>query len=238
MMETWEEQLKDLLFVFDRDPKTTPVSERRILEIRSLRPLAKRQAAAGVPPAYHEALLSTWDDSRSNPETKLIVEHYLANPIHSLFLHGAVGVGKTWAACAIANELLKKGKALRFQPVSELLLGLKDSFTQEGVSEKAVLQPFLETGFLVLDELGALAGSRDKTASNFTATTILTVLDIRSRNRRPTILTSNLNLGQLERWSDDPRISSRIAEACTLQGVFEISGRDLRTEKEEMVPCP
>ena len=236
-METWEEQLGEEIFVFRGERGSSDQSKRVVVEIRSTRSLAKRQAAAFIPLAYRSALLSDWDDSKSNPETKLIVEHYLANPTHSLFLHGAVGVGKTWAACAIANELLKNGKALRFQPVSDLLLELKDSFTQEGVSEKAVLQPFLQTGFLVLDELGALAGSRDKTASNFTATTILTVLDIRSRNRRPTILTSNLDLGQLERWSDDPRISSRIAEACTLQGVFEISGRDLRTEKEEMASC-
>ena len=237
-METWEEQLGEEIFVFRGERGSSNQSKRVVVEIRSTRSLAKRQAAAGVPLAYREALLSSWDDSKSNPETKLIVEHYLANPTHSLFLHGMVGVGKTWAACAIANELLKKGKALRFQPVNELLLELKDSFRQEGVSEKGVLQPFVQTGFLVLDELGVLAGSRDKTASNFTASTILTVLDIRSRNRRPTVLTSNLDLGQLERWSDDPRISSRIAEACTLQGVFEISGRDLRTEKDEMVPCP
>ena len=110
-MQTYEEQLGDQVFVFDRDPKTTPVSERRILEIRSLRPLAKRQAAAGIPPAYRGALLSDWADSKSNPETKLIVEHYLANPTHSLFLHGAVGVGKPWAVCAIANELRWSAKS-------------------------------------------------------------------------------------------------------------------------------
>ena len=235
-METYEEQIGDQIFVFDHNPKTTPLSERRILEIRSLRPLAKRQAGAGVPPTYREALLLSWDDSKSNPETKLIVQHYLANPTHSLFLYGAVGVGKTWAACAIANELLKKGKALRFQPVNELLLELRDSFTQEGVSEKAVLQPFLETGFLILDELGDLAASRDRTASAFAASRILTLLEIRSRKGRPTIITSNLSLEELERWSDDPRISSRVVGMCGLEGVFEIAGRDLRVA--ERVPCP
>lgn len=227
-MPTWEEQLGDQVFVFDRDPNTTPVSERRILEIRSTRPLAKRQAAVGIPKEYRGALLSNWDDSKSNPETKLIVEHYLANPTHSLYLHGEVGRGKTWAACAIANELLQKGKGIRFQPVSELLLELRDSFAQEWLSEKAVLKPYLETGFLLLDELGDLAASRDRTASAFAASRTLTLLEIRSRRGRPTIITSNLSLEKLERWSDDPRISSRIAGMCGLEGVFEITGRDLR----------
>lgn len=227
-MQTWEEQLGDQVFVFDCDPKTTPVSERRILEIRSLKPLAKRQAAAGIPPVYRGALLSDWDDSKSNPETKLIVQHYLANPIHSLFLSGQVGVGKTWAACAIANELLRNGNAVRFQPVSELLLELRDSFSQEGVSEKAILHPFSEIAFLVLDELGDLAATRDRTASAFSASRILALLDSRWRKGKATILTSNLNLGELERWADEPRIASRIAGMCAVAGVFEIEGRDLR----------
>lgn len=229
-MQTYEEQLGDQVFVFDRDPNTTPVSERRILEIRSLRPLAKRQVAAGIPKQYRGALFSGWDDSRSNPETKLIVEHYLANPTHSLFLHGAVGVGKTWAACAIANELLQEGKALRFQSVNELLLELRDSFTQEGLSEKAVLSPYFETGFLILDELGDLAASRDRSASVFAASRILTLLDIRSRKGRPTIITSNLSLDELEKWTDDPRIASRITGTCGVGGVFEIIGKDLRVD--------
>ena len=229
-MQTWEEQLGDELFVFRGDRDSSDQSKRVVVEIRSTRSLAKRQAAAGIPSAYRGALLSGWADSKSNPETKLIVEHYLANPTHSLFLHGAVGVGKTWAVCAIANELLEKGKALRFQPVNELLLELRDSFTQEEVSEKAVLRPYLETGFLILDELGDLAASRDRTASAFAASRILTLLDIRSRKGRPTIITSNLSLDDLERWSDDPRIASRIVGMCGLEGVFEIQGRDLRVD--------
>ena len=229
-MQTWEEQLGDELFVFRGDRDSSDQSKRVVVEIRSTRSLAKRQAAAGIPSAYRGALLSGWADSKSNPETKLIVEHYLANPTHSLFLHGAVGVGKTWAVCAIANELLEKGKALRFQPVNELLLELRDSFTQEEVSEKAVLRPYLETGFLILDELGDLAASRDRTASAFAASRILTLLDIRSRKGRPTIITSNLSLDDLERWSDDPRIASRIVGMCGVEGVFEIQGRDLRVD--------
>ena len=229
-MQTWEEQLGDELFVFRGDRDSSDQSKRVVVEIRSTRSLAKRQAAAGIPKEYLGALLSGWDDSKSNPETKLIVEHYLANPTHSLFLHGAVGVGKTWAVCAIANQLLQKGKAVQFRPINELLLELRNSFTQERVSEKDILHPYLETGFLVLDEMGDSAASRDRTASAFAASRILTLLDIRSRRGKPTIITSNLSLDDLERWSDDPRIASRIVGMCGTSGVFEIEGRDLRCD--------
>ncbi len=225
--QTWEEKIDDINSVLwsSRDPRT-----RRVLKVITRTPLLAKQKAAAIPPAYRTALLSTWDDRRANLGTREIVESYVSNPAHSIYIYGQVGRGKTWAACAIANELLRKGKAVRFQPVSELLLELRDSFTQEGLSEKAVLQPFLETGFLILDELGDLAASRDRSASAFAASRILTLLDIRSRRGRPTIITSNLSLEELERWSDDPRISSRIAGMCGLEGVFEIEGRDLRVD--------
>ena len=229
-IQTWEEVLGDQVLIFRGERDSSDHSKRAIVEIRSTRPLVKRQAAAGIPPTYNEALLSSWNSSRSNLGTREIVQSYVSNPAHSIYIYGQVGRGKTWAACAIANELLQKGKAVRFQPVSELLLELRDSFSQEGVSEKAVLQPFSEIAFLILDELGDLAASRDRTASAFSASRILTLLDSRWRTGKQTIMTSNLSLDELERWADDPRIASRIGGMCTVGGVFEIEGRDLRVD--------
>jgi len=226
--ETWEEVLGDQVFVFRGERDSSDHSKRAIVEIRSQAPLLKRQVGARIPSAYREALPSTWDNSRSNLGTKAIVHYYAANPVNSLYLSGEVGRGKTFAACAIGNELLRRGKAVRFETVSELLLDLRDTFSAEGVSEKSVLQPLCDAQFLILDELGDLARNRDRTASAFSASRILTLLDSRWRTGKPTILTSNLSLEELEKWVDDPRIASRIAGMCTLEGVIEISGRDLR----------
>ncbi len=233
--ETWEEVLGDQVFVFRGERDSSDHSKRAIVEIRSRAPSLKRQVGARIPPAYREALLSTWDDAHSNPGTKAIVHGYVASPVNSLYLSGEVGRGKTFAACAIGNELLRRGKAVRFETVSELLLDLRDTFSTEGVSEKSVLQPLCDAQFLVLDELGDLARNRDRTASAFSASRILTLLDSRWRTGKPTILTSNLSLEELEKWVDDPRIASRIAGMCTLDGVIEIAGRDLRIGVAEEV---
>jgi hypothetical protein len=226
--EIWEEVLGDQVFVFRGERNSSDHSKRAIVEIRSRAPLLKRQVGACIPSTYREALLSTWDDSLSNPGTKAIIHGYVASPVNSIYIYGKVGRGKTFSACTIANELLRRGKAVRFQMVSELLFDLRDSFTAGGVSEKSVLQPLRDSQFLILDELGDLARNRDRTASAFSASRILTLLDSRWRTGKPTILTSNLSLEELERWVDDPRIASRIAGMCTLDGVIEISGRDLR----------
>lgn len=231
--QTWEEVLGDLVFVFRGERDSSDHAKRAIVEIRSRAPLLKRQVGARIPPTYREALLSTWDDSLSNPGTREIIQSYVSNPVHSLYLYGETGRGKTFAAFTIVNELLQRGKVVRFQLVSDLLLGLRDTFGAEGVSEKSLLQPLCDAQFLVLDELGDLARNRDRTASAFSASRILTLLDGRWRTGKPTILTSNLGLEELERWVDDPRIASRIAGMCTLDGVIEIVGRDLRCDRRE-----
>ena len=102
--ETWEEVLGDQVFVFRGERDSSDHSKRAIVEIRSTRTLVKRQAAAGIPPTYNEALLSSWHRSRSNPGTREIVQSNVSNPAHSIYIYGKVGRGKTWAACAIAND--------------------------------------------------------------------------------------------------------------------------------------
>ena len=226
-IQTWEEKIDDINSVLwsSRDPRT-----RRVLKVIKRTPLLAKQMAAAIPPAYRTALLSTWDDRRANLGTREIVESYVSNPAHSIYLHGEVGRGKSFAAFTIINELLQRGKAARFQLVSDLLLVLRDTFGAERVSEKEILQPLYDVQFLMLDELGDLARNRDRTASAFSSSRILTLLDSRWRTGKPTILTSNLSLDELERWADDPRIASRVGGMCTVGGVFEIEGRDLRVD--------
>lgn len=225
--QAWEERIDDTNSVLwsCRDPHT-----RRVLRVIKRTPLLAKQKAAGVPKEYRAARLDTWDNSHSNPGTKEIVQSYVSNPVHSLYLYGETGRGKTFAGFTIVNELLQRGKTVRFQLVSDLLLGLRDTFGAEGVSEKSLLQPLCDVQFLMLDELGDLARNHDRTASSFYASRILTLLDSRWRTGKPTILTSNLSMGELERWADDPRIASRIGGMCTAAGVVEIEGRDLRVD--------
>ena len=232
-IQAWEEKIDDTNSVLwsCRDPH-----RRRVLRVIKRTPLLAKQKAAGVPKEYRAARLDTWDNSHSNPGTKEIVQGYVSNPVHSLYLYGETGRGKTFAAFTIVNELLQRGKVVRFQLVSDLLLGLRDTFGAEGVSEKSLLQPLCDAQYLLMDELGDLARNHDRTASAFYASRILTLLDSRWRTGKPTILTSNLSMNELERWSDDPRIASRIGGMSTAAGVFEIEGRDLRIREAALCP--
>lgn len=225
----WSEKLGDTLFEFVGDPAST--ATRKVVGIHSLIPLVKRQKAARIPPTYHGALLATWDEEKANPGVSEIVQGYIQHPGRSLYLYGSVGVGKTWAACTIANEILQHGASVYFQTVSELLLAIRDTFASEGGSELGVLAPLFEVDFLILDELGDLGLERERHASEFAASRILVLLDRRWREGKATVMTSNLSLGELVRWCGEERIGSRIRGVCGGHGIVELSGRDLRFDE-------
>lgn len=236
--ERWQEVLGDTVFEFEGD-RDNP-AKRRVVGIRSLAPLAKKQKSARIPPAFHSALLSRWEDARANPGARQLVVDYIKRPSRSLYVHGAVGTGKTWAACCIGNELLTTGHAIRFQAVSGLLLALRDTFAAEASSELQLLAPLFVVQYLVLDELGDLALDGERHASAFASARLLLLLDRRWQEGRATIMTSNLSLAELVRWAGDERVGSRIRGVCGEDGVVELSGRDLRCDRPgwgEKVNC-
>jgi DNA replication protein DnaC len=167
----------------------------------------------------------------------------------SYFLMGGVGVGKSHMAVALMRQYLESlkpeydeqggeyklnmGKPVHlpmFVEVPELLLRIRDTyrdssgtFIDKGVeTEKDIVDLFSKAPFLVLDDLGT------EKASEFSTLMIYLIINRRSTSGRPTVITSNLELGEIrERLSD--RISSRIKGMCRTVRVF---GNDRRYDSE------
>lgn len=135
----------------------------------------------------------------------------------SVYLHGAVGTGKTYAIWAFAH-LLKEDE-YQIWNVSELLRKLRPtdgSYDPIDVQEMAAYRRFL-----VLDDIGV------EKPSEWVLETIYGLLNFRYENELPTILTSNLSLGELSAKLGE-RIASRLAEMCE---VLELKGEDKRLYK-------
>lgn len=227
----WSEIVGDALYRFVGDPSSA--ATRQVVAIHSLTPLVKRQKAGRIPLACRGALLATWDDSKANPGALELVRSSVMAPEKSRYVFGSVGVGKTWCACTIANELLQAGHAVQFQSVSALLLELRHSISDQGRSELGVLSPLFDVSYLVLDELGDLSLERKCLASEFVVARVLTLLDRRWQEGKATLVTSNLSLAELVKWTgSDERIGSRIRGMCGESGVVQLVGRDLRFDSE------
>lgn len=232
----WTEVLGYQLFEYEGSPDGDHGS-RRIRQIVDLRPLVVPQKPAGIPTAYRHALVAMWDERRANVGALEVAHSYLKSPTGSLYIFGGVGTGKTWVACAIANELLQEGRPVQFKSAGLLLLELRDTFGAEGATELNVLTPLFETDYLVLDDLGDTSLARECQATNFATSRFLTLLDHRWQAGKVTIITSNLNLRELVEWCTDERIGSRIRGLCGESGIIELPGRDLRFDSESS-PVP
>lgn len=131
-----------------------------------------------------------------------------------LFIFGNVGSGKTYLSSAIANFLLERGKEVLFIIVPDLLDEIKASYSGESeMSEIQVLRNAANSPILVLDDLGA------HNYTEWTKNKIYSIINNRLNNNKPTVINSNLNLGQIERYLGE-RTTSRIVELCDIYSLF------------------
>lgn len=104
------------------------------------------------------------------------------------FLHGNVGVGKTFLLVAKANQFASDGHSVCFVNVNRLLSEIKQSFNTSSDTLSVMLNKMKACDFLVLDDIGAESNtswSRDEI--------LFQVLDARMEQQKLTCFTSNLN---------------------------------------------
>lgn len=138
-----------------------------------------------------------------------------------LFITGPIGSGKTQLVSGIYNELKRQGKEVLFFVVPDLLEQGKADLFVEGKG-RDVFAKAKKAEVLILDDLGA---------HNYTPWTInqlFTLINHRLNNGLLTIITTNLNLEDIDHRLDE-RIASRILELCNSY-VLEVD-QDIRYKK-------
>lgn len=147
----------------------------------------------------------------------------------SLFITGDCGVGKTYTAVSILRGFAKNLSCDNFVTpfkntpifvnVPELLLRIRDCFKPDSrISEEEMLKKYLNTGLLVLDDLGV-----EKT-TDWSLQSLYVIVNKRGSEGRQTVITSNLTLDEISGKLSD-RIASRIKGMCK---IIVIKGKDRR----------
>ena len=145
-----------------------------------------------------------------------------------LYIHGAVGRGKTYEASAIAKEFVDAGYSVVFTTAAGMLESIKETFDGSGSTADAVAR-YTKCDVLVMDDLGKEA------TREWSVNTIFMVLNARYEAMLPTVITSNFAPDEIaekigrrgEREAADA-IASRIAETCR---PLCLAGPDRRTGK-------
>lgn len=141
-------------------------------------------------------------------------------------LRGKTGIGKTYAATAIAKAAYRRALSLEarqrdtdtsasraggliWQTCPALLSRIRSSFrNQSGETEAEIIAQYARCAVLLLDDVGA------EKQTDFSAAILYAIISERRNWRRFTIITTNQNLEEISAW--EPRLASRLAEMAEI----------------------
>lgn len=159
-------------------------------------------------------------DNYNKPEIAERVKNIIDLKL-SLVLSGTPGLGKTHLAVAGMLYMMNRydnGRP-RFLSAPELFVELRDRI-QEKVTEKSIIDRFINVPLLVIDDLGV------ETKTSRSIETFYSILDGRVRRCRQTIITTEFTIDEIGEVYGD-RISSRL---CEMGEYIELQGKDYRVK--------
>lgn len=186
-------------------------NERRAAEFKNN--LEARWRADGFhDPSYLKPTFS--DDDGANPKLTGVCQKYadrwpemLENGM-GLLLYGGVGGGKTFLAGCVCNALLKKQVSVCATSFPRVLNVLQNSMDRQ-----KALDRLGRYQCVLLDDFGVERGTE------YAQEQLFAVVDARYRAKRPTIITTNLSLHDLENPTNlsYTRIFDRLLELCPIR---------------------
>ncbi len=142
------------------------------------------------------------------------------NGSKNLLFMGNTGLGKTHISLSIVSEIIEKGYGVIYGSAQNLLGEIeKEHFAYSGETEK--MDALLDVDLLVIDDLGT------EFLSSFTQSVLYNVINTRILSGKPTVISTNLSLSELEQRYT-PRISSRFIGNYMMIKFF---GTDIRQQK-------
>ena len=139
-----------------------------------------------------------------------------------LMLYGEPGNGKTHAVSCIANYLMLRGTPTICVSINKMLERIKETYSSYGKEgEETVLKSLSNADLLIIDDLGT------EQKNEWSASRIYNIIDSRYRNSLPTIITTNININDLEDMYHK-RTYDRLMEMCT---PVVSDGKSIRAQK-------
>ncbi len=133
----------------------------------------------------------------------------------NFFFYGDTGVGKTFLSHCIARELLKTAHSVIYFSAFELFDLLGRTTFQRGETEEEMKNMhayIFDCDLLIIDDLGA------HRSTDYVMGHVYDIIDSRYKNRRPMVVTTNLDPNIATKSDADdapwPRIFTRILERC------------------------
>lgn len=142
-----------------------------------------------------------------------------------LFIHGDMGVGKTYMCMALANSLVLEGKRVAFVKVNTFVNEMRYINKVDGTYD-SILDKLKKVDYLILDDIGS------ESVSEFSRDDLLfNILDYRMEEKKITIFTSNLTKqALLEHYKFDRNDNTSSIRAKRLLERIDILSEDFCLE--------
>lgn len=177
-----------------------------------MRRIEKLRVASLMDAKLESATLKTFTRKEDNQKLYTIVKNYVENfdtfykSNRGLLFWGTVGTGKSYAAACIANELLNRRIPVVMTSFVKVLQVIQDNTE----NETEFVNRLCAARLLIIDDLGT------ERNTDYALEKVYNVIDSRYRTGKPLILTTNLNLQDMQMTQDIryQRIYDRIFEMC------------------------
>ena len=138
----------------------------------------------------------------------------------NILMRGNTGLGKTHLSLAVAKEVTEKGYGAVYCSTPEIISEIeKEHFGKN--TDNGTLEMLKECDLLVLDDLGT------EFHTSFTKTTAYNLINSRLIHRKPTIISTNLELEELEELYSRRLVSRLMGEYV----IMNFAGTDIRQTK-------
>lgn len=151
---------------------------------------------------------------------KKFVENF-ENVKSNLLFSGDTGLGKTFLINSIAKEILEKSYTVFYQKAPNMLDKLMQTKYENSKEYNALIDSILNVDLLIIDDL------TEKTTDSKNIE-LFTIIDHRLNNSKPTIISTNLTLEDMQNIYED-RVISRIIGNYIIKRFY---GEDIRKLKK------
>lgn len=139
----------------------------------------------------------------------------------SIIMQGGTGLGKTHLSLAIANAAIDKGFGVIYGSAQNMVTNLERERFNRDENTEDTNQLLLGCDLLILDDLGT------EFATSFVNAAIYNIVNTRLMAQKPTIISTNLSLHELEQRYTERFVSRVIGSYVFLK----FCGKDVRQQK-------
>lgn len=142
----------------------------------------------------------------------------------NLLMQGATGLGKTHLSLAIARTVINKGYGVIYGSTQNIVTKLeRERFRYNKENEETSSEQYLiDCDLLILDDLGT------EFSTSFSNATIYNLINSRIMSEKPTIISTNLSIRELEKNYSERFVSRIMGNNIRL----EFLGNDIRQQKQ------